>query len=79
MIPSLMGRKKVAGLILGMHEKPMEKMADGGMAGEAGPLSVVAKELIDAVKADDVDGVVAAMKACYSALEAGEDAASEEG
>lgn len=77
MIPSLMGRKKQVGLILGMKDHP-EKMADGGEA-EASPLSVIAKELIDAVKADNAEGVASALKAAWASMESEEDKASEEG
>lgn len=74
MIPPLMGKKKAVGLILGgMNDKP-EKMAEGG---EVSPLSVMARELINAVKADDAAGVASALKACWAALEAEEYEASE--
>lgn len=71
MIPPLMGKKKAVGLILGGMNEPMPKMAEGGEV-EASPLSVMARELIEAVKADDAEGVASALKACWSALEAEE-------
>jgi hypothetical protein len=37
-----------------------------------GELESVAKELIDAVKSEDVAGVVSALKACYACMESSE-------
>lgn len=72
MIPPLMGKKKAVGLILGMKdERAMDKMSEGGEA-EASPLSIMARELIDAVKSDDAEGVASALKACWASLEAEE-------
>ena len=76
MIPPLMGKKKAVGLILGGLGKDDAKKMEGGEA-EASPLSVMARELIDAVKADDAEGVASALKACWSALEAEEYEAAE--
>lgn len=74
MIPPLMGKKKAVGLILGgMGEPALDEAGP-----EESPLSVMAKELIEAIKADDAEGVASALKACWASLEAEEYEAGEE-
>lgn len=69
MIPALAGRKKAIGLILGMQGEEKEDK----------PLDIIAKELIGAVKGNDVAGVASALKAAWSCLESEEYEQAEEG
>jgi len=55
--------KKIAGIILAKM-RPSENEDDEDSNGEG--LKSAAQDLIDAVGAKDVDGVVAALKAAYS-------------
>lgn len=55
-------------LMMGDRKKQViQILGDKEEAPVAGPLHAIANELIEAVNAHDVEGVVACLKACYAA------------
>jgi ribosomal protein S20 len=68
-------KKKTINQILG---EPKGKEEEDKGEGESSALHVCVKEFFDAVKADDVESGVAALRSCYAELES-EEGPEEEG
>lgn len=72
MLGMLGDKKKAISVILG--EKPMEKEVPKGLESEMGPaMKAAAKSLLDAIKADDIEGVSKALEDHYYLCDKAED------
>lgn len=66
MIPSMLGKKKAVSMILGMHGEPDKA------EGDENPLHVIARELVDAIKSEDVAKIAESLEAAWACMEAKE-------